>query len=295
MISMQKDTAALENIEKMKQEQQRLDEEKKKMEEEKRQIEEERRKAQEDKIRAAEEKKKMEEDAIKMQAELEELRKTKDKVVKEYVSLPPPKLDEQEEKQVNDLLLQLGVDAKDKKEMRANQSTVELINKLMIAKKAQPAGAAPSPVDTTLAGQNRMRKFVTKKLGYPLEKHVYSTEDGYLNTVFRIPGKKKMDPALTDQDPTRPVVIYQHGIMDSAAGIIAAGEDSLGIRLVNAGCDLWLNNSRGNRFSRDHMKIDLDKCSKEELEAYYSYSFQEMGEFDQPALWRYVLNHTGAK
>ena len=32
--------------------------------------------------------------------------------------------------------------------------------------------------------------FVKKYLGYPLERHVYSTKDGYINVVHRIPGKK---------------------------------------------------------------------------------------------------------
>jgi hypothetical protein len=27
-------------------------------------------------------------------------------------------------------------------------------------------------------------------MGYPMEKHVYYTEDGYINTIFRIPGPK---------------------------------------------------------------------------------------------------------
>lgn len=35
-----------------------------------------------------------------------------------------------------------------------------------------------------------MRRFVCEKLGYPLEKHIYTTSDGYINTVFRIPGPK---------------------------------------------------------------------------------------------------------
>ena len=46
-------------------------------------------------------------------------------------------------------------------------------------------------------GMDRVRNFVTEKLGYPLEKHIYATEDGYLNTVYRIPGKKGTNPSLT--------------------------------------------------------------------------------------------------
>jgi hypothetical protein len=35
-----------------------------------------------------------------------------------------------------------------------------------------------------------LRRFISEEMGYPLEKHVYATKDGYLNTVFRIPGCK---------------------------------------------------------------------------------------------------------
>jgi len=140
-----------------------------------------------------------------------------------------------------------------------------------------------------------MTRFVTKKLGYPLEKHVYRTADGYLNVVYRIPGMKGTKPGLDDKFPDRPVAIYQHGLVDCCVGIVASGEDSLGIRLVNAGFDLWMNNSRGNRYSRDHSVIDLAKASNDEKEEYFDFSFSEMAEFDQPALWKYVLNHTGAQ
>ena len=53
-----------------------------------------------------------------------------------------------------------------------------------------------------------IRRFVQKTLGYPLEKHVYSTDDGYLNTVYRIPGKQGTNPPLTAKDPEKRVVIY---------------------------------------------------------------------------------------
>ena len=78
-------------------------------------------------------------------------------------------------------------------------------------------------------------------LGVKLEQHSYLTEDGYINTVFRIP------PALSDPIG---VVVYQHGLFDACETVIAQGEKSLGIKLVKAGYELWLNNHRGNRFSR---------------------------------------------
>ena len=82
-----------------------------------------------------------------------------------------------------------------------------------------------------------------------MEKHVYHTKDGYLNSLFRIPGPKGWKQ---DDGYSKNVIIYWHGLIDCCIGILANEEDSLGIKLVNAGYDLWLNNSRGNRYSRDH-------------------------------------------
>ena len=52
------------------------------------------------------------------------------------------------------------------------------------------------------------------------------------------------------------MIIYQHGLLDSCAGILCDGEDSLGLKLVNLGYDLWMNNSRGNWYSKMHTNCD---------------------------------------
>ena len=139
------------------------------------------------------------------------------------------------------------------------------------------------------------RRFVQEQLGYPLEKHTYSTSDGYINTVFRIPGMKGETPEQARTKMPKPVVIYQHGLTDSCTGIVCAEEQSLGIKLVNAGYDLWLPNSRGNRYSRDHQWIDVDTCKDDKKAEYWKFSFQDLGEYDQPALWEYILRNTGVE
>ena len=73
------------------------------------------------------------------------------------------------------------------------------------------------------------RRFVCDQLGYPLEQHFYTTEDGHINCVYRIPGKKGTKEGTIPKDASRPVVIYQHGLCDCFMGIIADEEDSLGI------------------------------------------------------------------
>ena len=116
-----------------------------------------------------------------------------------------------------------------------------------------------------------------------MEKHVYLTDDGYINTVFRIRGNASK---RGDGDK---VAIYNHGITKTCAGILCDDKDSLGYRLIQQGFDLWMNNNRCNRFSRDHQTIDLENCSKKDKETYFNVSFDEMAMYDQPALWKYVI------
>ena len=93
-----------------------------------------------------------------------------------------------------------------------------------------------------------------------MEKHVYFTKDGYINSCYRIPGQKgwKKEDGYSNK-----VAIYQHGLIDCCVGIIADEDQSLGIWLVNEGYDLWLNNSRGNRYSRDHQDYKVYNCKEE--------------------------------
>jgi hypothetical protein len=74
-----------------------------------------------------------------------------------------------------------------------------------------------------------------------------------MNTVFRVCGKGIDSSGDAEGDNMRkPVAIYQHGLLDCCASIICSEKKSLGLKLVDEGYDLWINNSRGNRYSRDH-------------------------------------------
>lgn len=56
--------------------------------------------------------------------------------------------------------------------------------------------------------------------------------------------------------------------MDSCAGICCDGPNSMAFFFADAGFDVWMNNSRGTRFSRQHKYLDPD-VDKE----YWNYSF----------------------
>ncbi|MFO0117584.1 MAG: hypothetical protein ACK521_08215 [bacterium] len=117
---------------------------------------------------------------------------------------------------------------------------------------------------------------MVKDYNYPIERHFYETEDGYINSLFRISGPRFSNPKENlKRNEQKPVILYQHGLMDSCAGILCDGLKSMAFFFADAGFDVWMNNSRGTCFSRQHKYLDPD-VDKE----YWDYSFQEMGMYD---------------
>ncbi|XP_014359958.2 lipase 3 [Papilio machaon] len=111
------------------------------------------------------------------------------------------------------------------------------------------------------------------KSKYPVEKHFVTTEDGYVLTLFRIPGQG-------------PPVLLVHGIGDSSDSWLVLGPSkSLAYRLADDHFDVWLFNSRGNKYSKKH----INKISQKK---YWDFSFEEMGSKDLPATIDYILSKT---
>lgn len=82
-------------------------------------------------------------------------------------------------------------------------------------------------------------------------------------------------------------MILQHGLLDSCAGWVLNGSYSLAFLLADLGYDIWMNNSRGNRYSRNHTMLDPDKDEHKAI--FWDYSFEEMAKYDQPALFKFIL------
>ena len=115
------------------------------------------------------------------------------------------------------------------------------------------------------------------RYGISVEEHFTHTDDGYILRTFRLPR------------PGNPVVLLQHGILASSwCWLVNTPEKSLGILLWQMGYDVWLPNSRGNTFSRNHttLKPFLNK-------EFWNYTFDDMARFDVVANVRYALHVSG--
>jgi len=110
---------------------------------------------------------------------------------------------------------------------------------------------------------------------------MYQTGDDYINFLHRVQKK---------DGKSKPVVFYQHGLLDSSAGACVNGSYSVAFFLAACGFDVWLNNARGNRYSRQHQFKDADSCDE-----YWNFSFEEIVAYDFPAAIEFVLGHCGAK
>ena len=115
------------------------------------------------------------------------------------------------------------------------------------------------------------------------------TEDGYVLSVYRIPGllAENLDIQDTVGFREKPAVYFQHGILDSAsAWIVHHSNLAPAFVAARAGYDVWLNNSRGNTYSRKHLYLNPDK----DKEQFWDFDWEEMGRYDVPAVVDYILS-----
>jgi len=87
-----------------------------------------------------------------------------------------------------------------------------------------------------------------------------------------------------------PVIFWQHGLVDSSdGGTLLDGEtESPVLYFANKGYDVWIGNSRGNRYSKNNIHYANNSRNFD----FWNFTFQDMGRYDVPANFEYVLNKT---
>ena len=143
----------------------------------------------------------------------------------------------------------------------------------------------PMPKETkedkllVLDEKREIEEIITSK-GFKCETHFITTEDGYKLKIFRIPGGKNI---INERRYALPPVLLQHGIFDSSDGWVCNGEKhSIAFVLANNNFDVWLSNSRGNKYCKSHEKYNSKNYE------FWQFSFNEMGLYDIPAVIKYI-------
>lgn len=121
--------------------------------------------------------------------------------------------------------------------------------------------------------------------GYHVESHWVTTDDGYINGVFRV----TKEPPKEGQ--SRPAVVFIHGLIDSSDSFVVNKKKSQPFILADEGYDVWLANTRGNRYSRNHTILDSTTDSKY-WDGAYDY---EIARHDVPAFIEYAKNKSGVQ
>lgn len=122
--------------------------------------------------------------------------------------------------------------------------------------------------------------------GYDYEEHHVTTEDGFILGLQRIP--RGRGEKISSKN--KPVVFLQHGILeDSTNWVLDSASKSFAYILADSGFDVWLGNIRGNDYSRRHVKY------KPSQSIFWNWSWQEMADYDLPAMINYALQVSGEK
>jgi lysosomal acid lipase/cholesteryl ester hydrolase len=146
---------------------------------------------------------------------------------------------------------------------------------------------------------------------YPYESYTAQTDDGYSVGLHRIPDGHRSSLSAsstltlvdTNLSTTKPVVLIWHGLSISSDVFVcnAEREKNMAFFLADAGFDVWLGNTRGNKYSKTHQRAMSDSnfdgtfkpAKQPEAMNYWEFTIDHLARYDVPATVDFILNKTG--
>jgi len=126
---------------------------------------------------------------------------------------------------------------------------------------------------------------ICQEHGYATESVTLQTDDGYILSLYRIPGTFE---EIQEGMPKKPVVLMMHAQdCDMMEWVWNDYDRSNAFILARAGYDVWMGNNRGSKYSNTHISYTTD-----DLE-YWDFYQEDMGLKDSPTFIDYILNKTG--
>lgn len=82
----------------------------------------------------------------------------------------------------------------------------------------------------------------------------------------------------------KPILLMQHGLEDSADGwVLNRADKSPAFIAAELGYDVWLPNSRGNKYSRGHIRLNATTDLQ-----YWDFTVNDIALYDLPAFIEFV-------
>lgn len=120
--------------------------------------------------------------------------------------------------------------------------------------------------------------------GYPFEEHFVTTSDGYILRLYRIPYGRHDEPPAS---PSPPFLFVNAVAGNSITWMIRGPDLSPAFYFANRGYDVWMLNSRGSLFSRNHTTLDPDSDHE-----FWDFNMVGLADDLRPC-YEYILGLTG--
>jgi lysosomal acid lipase/cholesteryl ester hydrolase len=123
--------------------------------------------------------------------------------------------------------------------------------------------------------------------GFKCSDHFVTTKDGYILGIHRITNQVQSNTGGSEPSTLPPVLLWHGFLMSSEVWVCSPDPKmSLALTLSKAGYDVWLGNTRGNKYSAKHIKL------KQSQSRFWDFSFDQVALDDVPSTVDYILKTT---